>query len=229
MSPVIRITSFFVVAIMVAMADKLVMSFLGGALFLLFALQGFRGLHLFLSLLHKLRWFLLTMIILYGWMIPGDPIFTVFPAMLMPTTEGVSTGVTRLSVLLLLMACIAYLMSRTSTTELIDGVYACLAPFQFMGISRKKLTVRLVLAMELVQQVRPILEEVKKEYPERTHLRDVPQILERAFEAIVHRMDSAPLHPIDITLEGTTPIWQWLIPVGILAVLGQLHLMSAGF
>jgi energy-coupling factor transporter transmembrane protein EcfT len=104
----------------------------------------------FLKLLRRTRWILLSLLFIYAYTTPGQPLFGVL-GMFSPSREGLSEGVLQLARLLAAIAGLAILLDRLHRQQLIAGLYFLLAPLQLFGMSRERVAVRLALTLQYAE------------------------------------------------------------------------------
>lgn len=120
----------------------------GAALMLVFlALSVFAcvnaGRHL-QRLLRRSRWLLLTLFIVFVWMTPGTPLFFMPGA----SVEGMRLAIEHIVHLLLALAALALILQALTPVELVAGMHSLLAPLSWLGVSRNRIAVRLMLTLE---------------------------------------------------------------------------------
>lgn len=120
----------------------------GSGLFLVFAGASLCALwaarRQFLLILHRSRWLLLTMLVLFGWMTPGTSVDWLPGASL----EGLQLAAEYLARIGLAMAAVAGLLTAMSPLALVAGLHGLLAPLARFGDFRDRLAVRLMLTLE---------------------------------------------------------------------------------
>ncbi|HQR04952.1 MAG TPA: CbiQ family ECF transporter T component [Rhodocyclaceae bacterium] len=111
------------------------------------------------ALLRRCRWLLLSMVVLFLWMTPGlrlpDPL-----GALGWTREGLMAGAEHIGRLLLVLALLALLLSRLAHEGIVAALYLLLAPLTMAGVDRRRLAVRMLLALEYVAAARSDWKEV---------------------------------------------------------------------
>lgn len=106
--------------------------------------------HKFIQLLHRTRWVMLSLLLIYAYSTPGQPLQGTF-GMLSPSREGLIDGMSQLTRLLAALAGLAILLDRLHRQQLIAGLYALFAPLQWIGLSRERLAVRLALTLHYAE------------------------------------------------------------------------------
>ncbi len=121
---------------------------LAGALLLLLAYSlSSERLHI---LLHRTRWMMLSLLLIYSYATPGVAVWASL-AQFSPTYEGVFDGLLQLSRLVFALAGLVVLQSSLSQPQLISGLYALSYPLRYLGLSRTRVAVRLALTLHYVE------------------------------------------------------------------------------
>lgn len=97
-------------------------------------------------LVRRIRFLLLAILILFAWMTPGQAAFPRWPA-LGPTLEGLRLAAEHGLRLLGVVALVALLLGRGGRDFVVSGLYSLMAPARFVGLSRDRLAVRLLLVL----------------------------------------------------------------------------------
>jgi energy-coupling factor transporter transmembrane protein EcfT len=106
--------------------------------------------HKLVQLLRRTRWIMLSLLLIYAYTTPGQPLLDVF-GMFSPSREGLSDGVLQLTRLLAALAALAILLDRLHRQQLIAGLYTLFAPLQLIGVSRERVAVRLALTLHYAE------------------------------------------------------------------------------
>ena len=106
--------------------------------------------HKLRQLLRRTRWIILSLLLVYAYSTPGQPLLDAL-GIYGPTREGVVDGLLQLTRLLATLAGLAILLDRLHRQHLIAGLYTLLAPLQLIGISRERVAVRLALTLRYAE------------------------------------------------------------------------------
>jgi energy-coupling factor transporter transmembrane protein EcfT len=106
--------------------------------------------HKFMQLARRTRWILLSLLLIYAYSTPGQPLSDVL-GMFSPSREGLVDGVLQLTRLLAALAGLAILLDRLHRQQLIAGLYTLFAPLQWLGLSRERFAVRLALTLHYAE------------------------------------------------------------------------------
>jgi len=140
------LTWCFLVAIMQFLTLEILL--VAAGFVLLFALL--LSAHKLLQLLRRTRWIMLSLLIIYAYSTPGQPLLDAL-GMFGPSREGLGDGVLQLTRLLAALAGLAILLDRLHRQQLIAGLYTLLAPLQLIGVSRERVAVRLALTLHYAE------------------------------------------------------------------------------
>lgn len=136
------------VAIMQALLPVPLSIVAGSILLCAFALSR----HKFIQLLRRTRWIMLSLLLIYAYTTPGQPLLGSLGAF-SPTREGVSDGAMQLARLLAALAALAILLDRLHRQHLIAGLYILFIPLRWLGLSRERAAVRLALTLHYAEVV----------------------------------------------------------------------------
>lgn len=106
----------------------------------------------FLRLLWKLKWLLLTLLLLFAFTLPG---VYVWQGNFSPTYEGLQMGGLRIARLTLLVMALARLLVEFPPHQIASGLYVLTGPFEGFGFDRRGLAVRLALTLEQMETRAP--------------------------------------------------------------------------
>lgn len=104
----------------------------------------------FIHLLRRTRWIMLSLLLIYAWSTPGQPLLPQ-TGMFSPTHEGVIDGSLQLLRLLAALGGLAILLDRLHRQQLIAGLYTLFAPLRLFGLSRERAAVRLALTLHYAE------------------------------------------------------------------------------
>ncbi len=104
----------------------------------------------FFQLLSRTRWVMVSLLLIYAYSIPGQPIWATL-GIFSPSCEGLLDGLLQLARLLSSLAGLAYLLHCLGRTQLIAGLYTLCTPLRWLGLSRERLSVRLALTLHYAE------------------------------------------------------------------------------
>ncbi len=224
MHPAVRI--LFLVAIIASMVTANPHAVLAGFL-LSMTLHWVSGLKLD-GLVHtvlRLRWFFLSIMILYLWFMPGVPLLPAFGSY-SPSRQGLIEGLVRCAVLIVILNLVHWLVGTTSRAQLIQGVYWLMRPVRCMRLKPEALAVRLALVLEIVPilqrkiEIRPSPADVQE-----TRTRRIVSHAAEVLEAVLREADRSPRVEIELGT-GTSPSSsEWLALIALLIVLTAVGML----
>jgi energy-coupling factor transport system permease protein len=182
-----------------------------------------------LTMIYRMRWFLLSLFIVYGWFTPGQPLVGGEGARfaeLWPSREGALAGLLRAALLMAIVAGANLLLRTTSREELLVAVYGLARPLGWCGIPRERIAVRMVLVIEALDPVRRIVTErlaaVEGGLPD---LRTAGRFASGVMRTVVQQAEAASGGTVQLSAAGAPAPQQWVYPV----LLALLFLTTARF
>ena len=103
-------------------------------------------------LARRLRWFYLSILILYFWFYPGTELVPML-GNFSPTIEGVKQAVLRITSLLIVISYSVFLVQLTSRDDIISGIQFILSPLTYFGIDSSRFALRLGLVLSIVPEM----------------------------------------------------------------------------
>lgn len=106
-----------------------------------------------MRMLKRLRWLILTMLLVYAFNTPGEYIHLGSDSLwsIAPTYEGLYAGVSQVLRLSVVIMALALLLVRTNRDSLIGGLYILFKPFSYLGLDPERFSVRLWLTLYYVE------------------------------------------------------------------------------
>ena len=224
MHPAIKIILFLIYGAAVVFGGA--SSLLAGAvLVLVLYLPGPRErLLLALRMLRRMRWFFLSIALVYLLFTPGRLLFSAWPWG--PTVEGVMEGAQRIASLVLIVFAVNLLLRTTPQPALISAILWCLTPLSWVGLPRERLAVRIALTLDAVDGVqviyrhRPRDDEHDEEPPAdrrpaslKARLWRIGATAQRLVLEVIERAESVPAQAIEVPRPSNPPWVQWLYPL----------------
>jgi energy-coupling factor transport system permease protein len=212
--PVIRVVSTVVLTGFLSLGNPADTGVIAVLLMLLYSVTSISHAASAWAMLKRLRWFFVSILVVYLWFTPGEPLF--FPGIWMPTLEGAMEGGLRILSLAVVVLAVNLLLRTTAQEQLLDAVYRLAYPLRYLGIPHEKLAVRATLTLQFVPQVQQLLEG-RSFRP-----RSVPEAGD-AFAAIFRdmaaRSEAAMCEFIEISAGEGPPPYQWLFPLLLVVAL----------
>ncbi|MCG5500596.1 hypothetical protein LQ952_07200 [Ectothiorhodospira sp. B14B] len=191
------------------------------------AATGPAGVGRFLEMSRRLKWFFLSIILIFGWFTPGTPLLE-WAGAWSPAREGLVMGLQRTLVLVLAVAAVVWLLQVTSRESLVKGLLWLTRPLAPLGLPRERFAVRLVLTLEALPQVRILVAAGRPERPPEGAMARLQGLGRRAtglFSEVLEQAEKAPLEPIHLDPAPPPGLRQWLLLCLILLplLLAALH------
>ncbi len=172
------------------------------------------------KMVRRLRWLLFSILCIYAWMTPGTPVLTLWPGW-MPTFEGLADGGWRIVALVLIVMAVNLLLTGTSREELCAALYQLVWPLVWLGLSRERFAIRLVLVFETLPGIENTLRDLRNNSDvdrERPVWRQLADRAAQAFAQIIDNAEQAPCREISFSPLPMPAWYQWCLPL-LLAVL----------
>lgn len=203
--PVIRLSGFLALCVLLARAAW-VQVFTAAVLLGLFYHLAEIPLRAGLAALKRLRWLLISLILIHLAFTPGVPLFSGLFSV--PTLQGLEDGLLRTALLVLLMLAAHLLMQSTARGALLAALLWFSAPLARLGFARERLALRVMLTLQAVAEVQNL---VRAAAPDQysTRLARIAQRASLLWENVLQRAESAPCVTLDIPACGAPPLRQW--------------------
>jgi len=178
----------------------------------------------------RLKWLLLSILILYGWFTPGIPLIAE-PELNWPSREGLVVGLQRALVLVLLVGAVKLALLGIAREQLAAGLIWMAQPLQWLGVNTQKIAVRLALCLdavpELEQRLRQQSAVLETNGPESVATRSSSsRLIDKAVDLIhsleveAQQMPSAQQTTSSLNIQSASPpMAQWLWPVLLVVIL----------
>ena len=214
--PVIRIVIFLIFAGFVSLAGN--SQLITGALLLVTLYCLAKPVYLIsaFAMIRRMRWFFLSIFIIYSWLTPGQAVafpFTPYASWL-PTTEGIVSGLMRAASLSLILMAVNLLLRCTSRQQLVMALYWLASPLRVLGISRERLSIRIALVLEMIGEVQEVVRDAFAEVRGRVRsLDDIGDFAAGVFHKVTRYAENMPVNSITIYGCNAPTVLQWLLPV----------------
>lgn len=166
-----------------------------------------------ISMLKRLRWFFLSLLILFFWFTPGTPLFDLgIPQRWIPTREGLIFGSERTLALVLVVLAVNYLLRTTSREHLLFAIFVLTKPLSWSGSDlRQRFAVRTALTLETVGRAQSMLSELRhRQSSTRASLSYWGQLAGSVVRQTLAQADAAELTSAALRIGTAPPWWQWL-------------------
>ncbi len=213
--PVIKVSCFLVVALFLTRAQ------LNGVAITLTGLLGMRAAGVRFDparigkMLRRMRWLLLSILIVYLWFTPGTPLIPPL-GHYSPTMEGVQPGLLRVITLMLIAVLVVLLLQGTSRGELIGAIRWLAAPLRLLGVDNTRIALRMTLILDSVEEIQPLLQRQMEGFSRRgNRLSRIADALAALFQSVISRAENTPPQRISVATLGGPPLYQWLYPMAL--------------
>jgi len=142
-----QLIAFFLFALMV---NSWHLPMLMGVMLILLLVLVMRNNQHFFSLMRRLKWFYLVMLLIFVFNTPGEHI-AAWPLDWKPTYEGVDAGLEQVLRIAVMLAAISIVLMQNTKQQLISGLYFLMKPFSFLGLNAKRFAARLWLTLHYVE------------------------------------------------------------------------------
>jgi len=215
--PVIRIFTFLVFAGLISMVDLTGLILAGTALAVLYLLIGPEYFRPAWMMITRMRWFFLSITIIYFWFTPGQPLFfhlLPFSPDWLPTRQGVETGTLRVGSLVLIIMAVNLLLRTSSQDQLFAAIHWMARPLTWLGVSPDILAVRMVLVMESLADVQKMVRHMMTSIKGKAHsLRHIGHFSSDIFSRVTVQAEETPCRTIELVGCNAPPVYQWLYPL----------------
>lgn len=224
--PVIRISIFLILAAYLSLGGLNELLVAGVILAVITTVSRARISPMAWPMLRRMRWLFLSLLVIYFWFTPGQPLL--FPYG--PSLEGIQTGLLRVTSLAMLVMAVSLLLCITSRAQLIAAIQWLALPLCWLGVEADRLAVRMALTLETVAYAQHML---RQRTPARANLAHpiaaIGAVAADLFHGVLARAEHAPCPLIEVPDYGHPPVCQWLYPVllaGVFWLAGQAGLNS---
>lgn len=176
-------------------------------------------------MLRRMRWLFLSLLVIYFWFTPGQPLL--FPYG--PSLEGIQAGLLRISLLIMLVVAVSLLLCTTPRAQLIAAIQWLAWPLRWIGVEADRLAVRMALTLETVADAQHLLRQRTPARADLAHpIAAIGAVAADLFQGALARAEYAPCPVIEVPDYGHPPIYQWLYPLLLAGILwlGQAGLNS---
>lgn len=149
MHPLVKILCFLMLLLLISTASSIL---LFCALVLAIIVIYYLRIDAFSHMVRRMRWLFLSIFIIYAFGTPGE-LLPQFPVSFSPTFEGINLGWQQIEKLLLALAALALLVTRTSKEHLMLGLYMLLRPLKLAGLNVERFAARLMLTLNYVEEL----------------------------------------------------------------------------
>ncbi|HHM04186.1 MAG TPA: hypothetical protein ENJ19_00390 [Gammaproteobacteria bacterium] len=223
--PLIRVLSLLVMIVALAWGQPAVIAGASFVVALLLWRSGMEARRAAARLVRRLRWFFLSIVVVFGWFTPGVPALDV-PALAawLPTWEGLAAGGLRIGALALIAAAVAVCLVLTPQAALVGALRDLATPLSWLGLSRDRFAVRIGLTLAAVTALRdsPGIQAEPAAGSPWHRAASVGRVL---YARALSKGETAPCEPVVIEILSPPAPWEWAIPLGLALLCGALAQM----
>lgn len=173
----------------------------------------------------RMKWLWLSLLILYGWFIPGTPVFLLdsIPIRFIPSIEGLSAGSLRAVALLSIVSAVVLMMKSTSREELIVAIMWLISPLRVLKIQTAQFSARLVLTLDMVTNTKSgIKDALQRSKQDGGIVQGGIDAIANLLVGIEKQANENPDGVIVLPKLAMPALLQWLIPLLLLIGLQNL-------
>ncbi|MEJ2362125.1 MAG: CbiQ family ECF transporter T component [Gammaproteobacteria bacterium] len=225
MHPAIRILCFLGLVSALAHAN-LPFIIAADGLFLFFAIAASGDIFAFTwRLVRRMRWFWLSIILLYTFMTPGGG-QTLVLGPLDLSLGGLILGLTRCLALLTVLLFFALLIHTTPATRLQGALFWLLQPLRFVGVPANRLSIRIALTLEKIHELQTRWASRASGGFRLSSWREIPERIAALVHEVFIQAERKPTQT-QLTLETSAPTTaQWFLLILLLALMTALRLYT---
>ena len=177
--------------------------------------------------LARLRWFYLSIAVLYLWFTPGAALAPALGAW-SPSLEGLAQGSGRVAVLVLLLAAVRLLFHISRRDELVAAIAWWSRPLIRLGLDPNRLGLRLVLALELLPRLQRLAGRCWRVARGQPAWRRVPAVGAVLLAATLRQAERAPCPKLAVPRLPALVAADWLLAAAAAAPLLLAAAVPAG-
>ena len=167
--------------------------------------------------LRRLRWLLLALVFVYGWLTPGAPLLPVL-GQFSPSWPGLAAGGVRALILLAMVLAVYLLLTTTPREQLLTGLAWLTRPFQRLGLDARRLNLRIVLTLQKVPQAQALIRQWQTELPPLRQWRAFAAALPGLWQRVLTMAEQEPSVALEIPVQSRPLWWEWGWPALIMLV-----------
>lgn len=205
--PVIRVASFLVLAIFLALGQPQHLLLISVFIVMCYFALGWPAVRAAGPMLWRMRWFFLSILLVYLWLSPG-PL----------TWMSAWHGAYRVLVLVLMVFAVHALLSLSSRNELVSAIYCLAWPLSLLGISRQRLAVRVALVLEYVPRVQQICLEREPALGDGRIARAANTSV-ALYAATLAQASSSTPHELELDVSAAPSRREWMLPLALVVLL----------
>lgn len=166
----------------------------------------------------RLRFFYLSLVVLYGWFSPGEPVLPALGA-LSPSVSGLVTAGRYIAVLMVITTAVQLLMAAFTREALVAALRWWLRPLRPLGLDPDRVALRLVLVADVLPRLRDLARAGPGTQPGERGLAAIARRAAAVFEKTLAEAETVPPPRLELDTIATPPPRDWLMAVLALALL----------
>lgn len=228
MHPVIRILCFLALITALARANFPFILLVDG-MFLIFALRSSQDIFGFTwRLMRRMRWFWLSIILLYTLMTPGGG-HSIMLGTIELSLGGFLLGLERCLALATILLFFSLLIHTTPPMQLQGALYWLLQPLQRLGLPASRVSIRIALTLQKIQELQGLWSAASENKQILRSWRDIPERIAALIHEVFGRAEAKPLE-VELTLETSAPgRWQWFLLMLIVTLIVVTRIMTVNY
>lgn len=212
--PVTVITSFLVTVVALAFPYLSTLLFAAVLLAVAYAHCGWGRLRSAVVMVKRMRWFLISIMVIYCWLTPGDTIVEVRSlSSWLPTWQGVVDGTGRVVALLLVITSVNLLLRILSRDELLTAIVYLARPLRIVGVQPEVVALRITLVIDAVGDVQRV---VASHLPEKGAIPFRPATIgvlaAQVFDAVLQQSEKRVQEQVELPEFSHPAAIEWLVP-----------------
>lgn len=225
MHPVIRIMCFLALVTTLARANFLFI-FFSDLVFLAFAVISPQDIFTFSwRLMRRMRWFWLSIILLYLVMTPGGGA-SIAVGPLEFSLGGFWLGLERCLALLTVLLYFSLLIHTTPAAQLQGALYWLLHPLRYFGLPANRLSIRIALTLQKVQELQSRWSTSTGIKISLSSWRDIPERIAALIHEVFVQAEAKPRQS-ELLLQADSPSrWQWVLLILLVSLIFSVRYIS---
>jgi len=223
MHPAIRILCFLILIVFLARTDLHVLP----VYLVAFAIVAAKNILFIIKsvgpFLVRLRWFWLSIMLLYAVMVPGDPVIKI-TADLGLTRAGLLEGFERCVSLLLVLLYFSLFNAYTDKSAWTAGIFWLLKPLRIFGVHIEKLSLRLAMTMQAVNDLQQERKKIRNGISVLSDWKQIPDRIATVFTHVLSRAEQQESREYIFEHEPVR-LYQWIFPVSLCGLLWLVNFL----
>jgi len=157
-----------------------------------------------------MRWFFVSIIIMYFWFTPGEALFAIHSDW-MPTIDGVELGLSRVIALITIVLAVNLFLKTTANKDLMSALIWLTFPLNMFGDFHQRFAVRMTLTLEAVAKVQVLCKNIRQDQQiTKNPVAKISSMVASAYQNVLVKAEQSPCGPIEIPEPTAPPLYQWI-------------------